>query len=127
MANYLYIDPDELVELLDRPGSFHKVVVIDCRDEDRGNGFIANSIHAPTLSYTTKMYEQLAKQLFEEKKEIAVFHCAQSQVRGPKGANRFAMAQKANGYPLPVVYVLRGGFDEFYDMYGEFRPDLIYA
>lgn len=127
MANYKYISPDELVELLDRPDSFHKVVVVDCRDADRDSGFIANSINAPTISYTTEMYEQLAKQLFEEKKEIAVFHCAQSLIRGPKGANRFAMAQKAKGYPLPVVYVLRGGWDDFYDMYGDTRPDLIYV
>lgn len=127
MANYKYISPDELVELLDRPDSFHKVVVVDCRDADRDSGFIANSINAPTMSYTTEKYEQLAKQLFEEGKEIAVFHCAQSLIRGPKGANRFAMAQRAKGYSLPVVYVLRGGWDEFYDIYGDIRPDLIYV
>ncbi|AIO01173.1 As/Sb Reductase [Leishmania panamensis] len=127
MANYTYMNPDELVELLDKPDSFAKVAVIDCRDSDRDCGFIANSISMPTIRCSSEMYEGLAKALFDEKKEIAVFHCAQSLIRGPKGANRFALAQKKLGYPLPLVYVLRGGWEAFYNIYGHMRPDLMYV
>lgn len=127
MASYTYMAPDELVELLDKPDSFKKVAVVDCRDSDRDCGFIANSFSAPTISYTPQMYADLAKTLFEEKKEVAVFHCAQSLIRGPKGANRFVQAQKEHGYALPNVYVLRGGWEAFYDIYGDVRPDLMYV
>ncbi|KAG5494830.1 hypothetical protein JIQ42_02446 [Leishmania sp. Namibia] len=127
MANYSYMSPDELVELLDRPGSFTKVAVVDCRDSDRDCGIIVNSISVPTISSTAEVYEELAKTLFGEKKEIAVFHCAQSLIRGPKGANRFALAQKKLGYSLPVVYLLCGGWEAFYSMYGDVRPDLMYV
>ncbi|CAG9580412.1 As/Sb_Reductase [Leishmania major strain Friedlin] len=127
MTNYTYIKPEELVELLDNPDSLVKAAVIDCRDSDRDCGFIVNSINMPTISCTEEMYEKLAKTLFEEKKELAVFHCAQSLVRAPKGANRFALAQKKLGYVLPAVYVLRGGWEAFYHMYGDVRPDLMYV
>ncbi|KAK7201984.1 As/Sb Reductase [Novymonas esmeraldas] len=127
MANYTYMNPDELVGLLDRPDSFSKLAVVDCRDSDRSCGFIANSISAPTVSYTAEMYASLAKTLFDEKKEIVVFHCAQSLIRGPKGANRFAQAQRELGYLLPAVYVLRGGWEAFHHIYGRTRPDLMYV
>ncbi|GET91617.1 hypothetical protein, conserved [Leishmania tarentolae] len=127
MSNYAYMAPDELVEMLDNPDLLSKVAVIDCRDSDRNIGFLVNSISMPTISCTEEMYDGLAKTLFEEKKEIAVFHCAQSLVRGPKGANRFALAQKKLGYMIPAVYVLRGGWEAFYHRYGDVRPDLMHV
>ncbi|KAG5470680.1 hypothetical protein LSCM1_01926 [Leishmania martiniquensis] len=127
MANYTYMSPDELVELLDKPDSFTKVAVVDCRDSDRHCGIIVNSISVPTISSTAEVYEGLAKTLFEEGKEVVAFHCAQSLIRGPKGANRFALAQQKLGYPLPAVHVLRGGWEAFYNMYGDARPDLMYV
>ncbi|KAG5496335.1 hypothetical protein JKF63_02637 [Porcisia hertigi] len=125
MANYAYMSPQELVELLSKPESLIEVAVVDCRDSDRSCGFIVNSISLPTLNSTTQMYNELAKRLFEEEKKIVVFHCAQSLVRGPKGANRFALAQKTAGYSLPAVYVLRGGWEAFYSLFGNVRPNLM--
>lgn len=124
MANYQYMGSDELIALLDSPESAAKLTIVDCRDTDRSCGYFINSIHAPTISWKPSNYSDLAKSLWDEKKEIVVFHCAQSLIRGPKGANRFATAQKELGYPLPVIYVLRGGWEAFYATYGSSRQDL---
>ncbi|CCW60371.1 unnamed protein product [Phytomonas sp. EM1] len=124
MASYHYIGVSELVELMDDPEHKAKLAVIDCRDADISEGFIVGSIHAPTISYTTDMYRCLAKKLLEGKIELAVFHCAMSQIRGPRGANRFALVQKELGLTLPKVAVLEGGWDAFYSLYGDTRRDL---
>lgn len=124
MANYTYLEPSELVVLLDDETKRTRLAVIDCRDDDRSEGFIINSIHAPAALYCEEMYSALAKSLAEEKVEIVVFHCALSQVRGPRGANRFALAQRAAGYALPNIFVLRGGWESFFASYGGTRPDL---
>lgn len=126
MAAYRYMRPEELVELLDDPVQRPKLAIIDCRDDERNAGFIIGSLHAPTALYTDELYRSLAKSLFEEKIEIAVFHCQLSQVRGPRGALRFAAAQRDLGYALPNVFVLKGGWEAFYDLYGNCRPDLMY-
>lgn len=67
-----------------------------------------------------------------------VFHCALSQVRGPKAANRFrtvleeTLAGEAkqtdsaeNGeVKVPEIYVLRGGFSRFQEEFGDHK-DLV--
>lgn len=127
MSDYTYLSPEEFVALLDDPLTREQVSTIDCRDTDREEGFIVGSIHAPAIVYTPAMYTELAKRLFEGGCVHAVFHCALSQVRGPKGAGRFVAAQRLAGYPLPNVYVLRGGWELFHATYRSTRPDLYYA
>jgi len=127
MSAYHYMLAEELVALLDDPAKADKVAIIDCRDDDRNEGFIIGSIHAPTMMYSNDMYRSLATSLASEKKEYAVFHCALSQIRGPRGALRFAAAQRDLGYALPNVFVLKGGWEEFYMIYGNRRPDLMYV
>ncbi|KEG11028.1 As/Sb Reductase [Trypanosoma grayi] len=124
-ASYTYIDPAELVTLLDDEEKGGKVAIVDCRDDDRGDGFIVGSIHFPSTTQSEARFAELATSLAQEGKTIIVFHCALSQVRGPKGANRFASALRVQGMTSPVVHVLRGGWENFCALYGESRPDLM--
>ncbi|KAI1314824.1 hypothetical protein EDD11_001649 [Mortierella claussenii] len=99
-------------------------LVIDVRDEDRIGGHIPGSINIPSR----ELPDQLP-QLIEEYKHVPelFFHCALSQVRGPKAARRWSEAvadrdarlettekaavEAANRGPLSQkINILRGGF-----------------
>ncbi|KAH8604871.1 Rhodanese like domain [Trypanosoma vivax] len=124
-ANYKYMDAAELVALLDNSDQCEEVAVIDCRDEDRADGWIRGSIHFPAATQNQSKHMELASTLNERGLTIAVFHCALSQVRGPRAAGRFADALRALNLQAPRVYVLRGGFEHFHAMYADSRPDLL--
>ncbi|EPY33714.1 As/Sb Reductase [Strigomonas culicis] len=127
MASYTYMEPEELVALLDDPAEAAKLTIVDCRDSDReAEGFILTSLHLPTATSPTAAYTALAERLAEEGKTTVVFHCALSQIRGPRGASRFAAVLRDLGRTVPRVCVLRGGFELFQGMYGKARPDLMY-
>ncbi|KAF9099115.1 hypothetical protein BGX29_007289 [Mortierella sp. GBA35] len=105
-------------------------LVIDVRDVDYIGGHIRGSVNIPSSELPDKLPE-----LIEEYKEVPqlFFHCALSQVRGPKAANRWAQAlaardedeaveaateaaavEAANRGPLAQkVNILRGGFGEW--------------
>jgi len=62
-------------------------------------------------------------ELVEKTKDVktVVFHCAMSQIRGPKAARIYEQARnnlQARGADIPhEVYVLRGGFTQFQAKY----------
>ncbi|RNF10950.1 As/Sb Reductase [Trypanosoma rangeli] len=124
-ANYTYMDPSELVALLDDGERCASVAVIDCRDDDRAEGFIVGSVHFPSSSQLERRIHELAASLEEEGRTVIVFHCSFSQVRGPRAANRFAAALREKAICTLSVYVLRGGWNYFYAVYGVSRPELI--
>lgn len=62
------------------------IAVVDVRDSDHVGGHISGSIHAPTPALDWKMPE-LVRTLKD--KDVVVFHCALSQVRGPAAALRY--------------------------------------
>ncbi|KFX97176.1 hypothetical protein O988_04990 [Pseudogymnoascus sp. VKM F-3808] len=80
------ITADALSKILLEPSESSKVAVIDVRGEDHIGGHILSSIHAPsnTLDHAIP---SLIRKLAD--KEIVVFHCALSQVRGPKAAAQY--------------------------------------
>ncbi|KFX92186.1 hypothetical protein V490_05525 [Pseudogymnoascus sp. VKM F-3557] len=80
------ITADALSKILLEPSESSKVAVIDVRGEDHIGGHILSSIHAPsnTLDHAIP---SLIRKLAD--KEIVVFHCALSQVRGPKAAVQY--------------------------------------
>ncbi|RNF25750.1 As/Sb Reductase [Trypanosoma conorhini] len=124
-ADYTYMDPAELAALLDDAEECASVAVIDCRDDDRCDGFIVGSIHFPSRTQSEQRIHELAAALEEEGRTVIVFHCNLSQVRGPRAAIRFAAALRERAICTLSVYVLRGGWDRFYAVYGESRPELI--
>ena len=115
--------------------------VIDVRDSDHIGGHIRGSTWVPSSSLDYKVPE-LVRELRD--KEVVVFHCALSQQRGPSAALRY-LREKERLDPGKVevveegegveksgeeetgereekaqrVYVLKGGFTEWQEKYGE--------
>ncbi|KFY22911.1 hypothetical protein V493_06236 [Pseudogymnoascus sp. VKM F-4281 (FW-2241)] len=75
-----------LSKILLEPSESGKVAVIDVRGEDHIGGHILSSMHVPsdTLDHAIP---SLTRKLAD--KEIVIFHCALSQVRGPKAAAQY--------------------------------------
>ncbi|KAJ4370915.1 Cdc25 phosphatase Ibp1 [Didymella sp. IMI 355093] len=115
--------------------------VVDVRDSDHIGGHIRGSTWVPSsqLDYKTP---QLVRELKD--KEVVVFHCALSQQRGPSAALRYLrekerldgqtrveskgeVREEGNGAGegqdkkegKQRVYVLKGGFTEWQEKYGE--------
>ncbi|KAF9136716.1 hypothetical protein BGX30_010930 [Mortierella sp. GBA39] len=110
-------------------------LIIDVRDSDYIGGHIRGSVNIPAHDIRENL-----PTLIEEYKAVPqlIFHCALSQVRGPKAANRWAEAlaarddaaaadvaateraavEAANKGPLTQqVNILRGGFGEWQRQY----------
>ncbi|KAF9925393.1 hypothetical protein FBU30_004807 [Linnemannia zychae] len=122
-----YIDGEVVKELLEDKSkvSGKDYLIIDVRDSDYVGGHIRGSVNIPSKELPERL-----PTLIESYKEIPqlIFHCALSQVRGPKAANRWAEAiaardealteaaaiEAANKSPLAQrVNILRGGFGEW--------------
>ena len=97
--------------------------VVDVRDSDHIGGHIRGSTWVPSSSLDYKVPE-LVREL--RGKEVVVFHCALSQQRGPSAALRY-LREKERLDPksgdgegkVQRVYVLKGGFTEWQEKYGE--------
>ena len=115
--------------------------IVDVRDSDHIGGHIRGSTWIPSneLDYKTA---ELVRTLAD--KDVVIFHCALSQQRGPSAALRY-MREKERLMPqsrvasqgvveeggagategqdkegkAQTVYVLRGGFTEWQEKYGE--------
>ncbi|KAG0348811.1 hypothetical protein BG004_004070 [Podila humilis] len=90
-------------------------LIIDVRDADYIGGHIPGCLNIPS----SELPEQLPR-LLEEHKAVPqlFFHCALSQVRGPKAANRWSealavSAESTGVHSTQKVNILRGGFGEW--------------
>ena len=95
--------------------------MIDVRDSDRIGGHIRSSTWVPSDQLPTKLPE-LVRTLAD--KDMVVFHCAFSQVRGPSAALKYARERqrllgKESGNQEQRVCVLEGGFTMWQARYGE--------
>lgn len=102
--------------------------VIDVRDSDHVGGHICGSTWVPSSSLDYKV-PSLVRELRD--KEVVVFHCALSQQRGPSAALRYLRererldpgrgegVEKSGEGKAQRVYVLKGGFTEWQEKYGE--------
>ncbi|CAD2216111.1 Rhodanese-like domain containing protein, putative [Angomonas deanei] len=154
MSNYRYISPNEFVTLID--ANRCNYFVVDCRGDDRDDGYINGAAVIASNTDGREVYETLLQRVLQQMQERneklketnnnninidpfhVIFHCALSQVRGPKGAGRFAaVLQDAklnnnnnNNETLGIVLnaiqveVLRGGWENFLSIYHQSRPDL---
>lgn len=97
------------------------VAIIDVRDSDHIGGHIRGSTWIPSSQLDYKVPEMIRTL---RDKETVVFHCALSQQRGPSAALRYLREKerldtgKEEGKEQKVV-VLRGGFTEWQEKYGE--------
>ncbi|KAJ8529385.1 hypothetical protein K7X08_036220 [Anisodus acutangulus] len=79
-----YITGSQLLSLKRRPN----IAIVDVRDDERSyDGHIAGSLHFASDTFIDKMPSLIQA---ANGKDTLVFHCALSQVRGPKCARRLA-------------------------------------
>lgn len=130
IQNVSYIRPSALATLLrmqhDLPVVDRRIAVVDVRDDDHVGGHIAQSLHIPAATFMSNV-DSYAREI-SQSNDVVVFHCAFSQVRGPKCARMFAQALARNSEQLtsdtgssrnPEVKVLEGGFAEFAKLYDQ--------
>ncbi|KAG7027239.1 Dual specificity phosphatase Cdc25 [Cucurbita argyrosperma subsp. argyrosperma] len=87
------------------------VAIIDVRDDERSyDGHIAGSLHYASDSFSDK----ISKLVQEVKgKDMLVFHCALSQVRGPSCARKLAnyLEEIKEDAGIKSICVLERGFN----------------
>ncbi|KAJ8468892.1 hypothetical protein ONZ51_g9353 [Trametes cubensis] len=121
-----YISPDELAAIIKSdkvPGKDY--CVIDVRDDDWAGGNIKGAQNAPSSQFYVHVHDLVQK---TKNVPMVVFHCALSQVRGPKAARIYAQARdqlEGDGEDIPhQVLILRGGFSDFQAKYKD-DPELV--
>ncbi|KAI9094688.1 Rhodanese-like domain-containing protein [Phlyctochytrium arcticum] len=123
-----YIEPQEVADIIRSkeliPGKDY--LIVDVRGDDFGFGNIPGAINIPShefLDHPTEFLDKLAPI------PKVIFHCALSQVRGPRCAMAYeqvraiqkgqeeAQSSAHSGGPQEVL-VLRGGFQNWQTQYG---------
>ncbi|KAK9676235.1 hypothetical protein RND81_11G063100 [Saponaria officinalis] len=103
-----YISASQLLSLKTRRPNF---AIVDVRDDERSyDGHIAGSLHFASDTYLDKL-PNLVLQV--QGKDTLVFHCALSQVRGPKCAWRLFeyLAETTQEAGIKDIMVLERGFN----------------
>ncbi|KAJ3922387.1 Rhodanese-like domain-containing protein [Lentinula edodes] len=111
-----YITGDELAEII-RSGKIPKkdYLVVDVRDDDYAGGNIVGGLNVPSNEFLNNV-----DKLVKETKDVplVIFHCALSQVRGPKAARiyketRQNVLSETDSTSSTKILVLRDGFTGF--------------
>ncbi|CAO0792679.1 unnamed protein product [Mucor circinelloides] len=120
----VYAEAEEVMDLVrdpsKQPGKDY--VIVDVRGEDYKGGHIPGAINVPA----NEMYDK-ANDLISEYSQVPkiYFHCALSQVRGPKSARIYAETLNNLGTETDQkVKILRFGFEGWHDKYSK-EKDLI--
>ncbi|XP_006347732.1 dual specificity phosphatase Cdc25 [Solanum tuberosum] len=102
-----YITGSQLLSLKRRPN----IAIVDVRDDERSyDGHIAGSLHFASDTFLDKIPSLIQA---ANGKDTLVFHCALSQVRGPKCARRLAeyLAESKDDVGIKNIMVLERGFN----------------
>ncbi|KAG6848964.1 hypothetical protein H0H93_012437 [Arthromyces matolae] len=99
-------------------------IVVDVRDDDYHGGNIRNAVNKPSREFLLHVDE-----LVKETKDIPliIFHCALSQVRGPKAARIYEETRQNVLYGKDIpheVAILRDGFTQFQERFKD-DPKLV--
>ncbi|TPX71701.1 hypothetical protein SpCBS45565_g00901 [Spizellomyces sp. 'palustris'] len=128
-----YIDAEDLASLVRDPTKTpgKDYVVVDVRGEDFGFGNIPGVVNIPSHEFLDH-----PRDFIEPLNSVpkVIFHCALSQVRGPKCANHYQQvsavvrgqqeaAKEGEGAPQEVL-ILRGGFQNWQNLYAK-ESDLV--
>lgn len=111
-----FVTPEQLVAEIKQPSS--SILIFDVRDQQEiaENGRIINSLNIPSTTLLNNL-----ERVYEEHKNVekVYFHCALSQVRGPKCAQHWAnLINEKEHRTEQQVFILKGGFDQFKGRYG---------
>ncbi|EAU85771.2 hypothetical protein CC1G_04988 [Coprinopsis cinerea okayama7 len=120
-----YITGDELAALMkdDTKQAKKDFLVVDVRDDDFIGGNIVGCLNKPSGEFLNTVDE-----LVKDTKDVplVIFHCALSQVRGPKAARIYKETRENLLGPnqSQEIAVLREGFTQFQVKYKD-DPDLV--
>eukprot|EP01006_Ploeotia_vitrea_P064217 TRINITY_DN87283_c0_g1_i1.p1 TRINITY_DN87283_c0_g1~~TRINITY_DN87283_c0_g1_i1.p1 ORF type:complete len:147 (-),score=43.47 TRINITY_DN87283_c0_g1_i1:45-485(-) len=106
-----YLSCSQLVEeYCENPSGLQ---VIDCRDDDYAGGHIDGARNIPAYKFGSVVSDLVAE--LKDKDVKVVFHCMQSQIRGPQCAQVFLseLGKQSGGKAKCSVYILSGGFRRF--------------
>ncbi|KAF8158058.1 Rhodanese-like domain-containing protein [Crassisporium funariophilum] len=122
---YKFMNGDELADLMKSGKVPQKdFLVVDVRDEDYAGGNIKGSLNQPSAEFLMNV-DGLVKKTKDV--PVVIFHCALSQVRGPKAARIYAETRRnalgKSDIPHEVI-VLRDGFTQFQVKYKD-DPELV--
>lgn len=82
-----WIKREELEDLLTNES--HKIVIVDVRDDDFEGGHIPGAVNVPSTEFQDSL-QTLMDGIIASDKEIVIFHCMKSQVRGPQCSKIFS-------------------------------------
>ncbi|KAI5680758.1 hypothetical protein M9H77_01985 [Catharanthus roseus] len=102
-----YITAAQLLALNRRPN----IAIVDVRDDERSyDGHISGSLHFASDTFLDKIPSLVEA---AKGKDTLVFHCALSQVRGPRCARRFAdyLSETKEAVGIKNIMVLERGFN----------------
>ncbi|KAG9138700.1 hypothetical protein Leryth_026971 [Lithospermum erythrorhizon] len=102
-----YITGSQLLNVRRHPN----IAIVDVRDDERSyDGHIAGSLHFPSDTFLDKLPTLLEA---TKGKDTLVFHCALSQVRGPKCARRFSdyVSEINDEMGIKNVMILERGYN----------------
>ncbi|XP_047311965.1 dual specificity phosphatase Cdc25 [Impatiens glandulifera] len=102
-----YVTSSQLLSVKPRPN----VAIIDVRDDERSyDGHICGSLHFASDTFTDKIPNLIQT---VKGKDTLVFHCALSQVRGPKCARRLAdyLGNVKDDAGIKNIMVLERGYN----------------
>lgn len=122
LSDLKFISPVTLRAWL-RGGAPGKFAIVDVRESDYIGGHIKGSLHYSAGSLNETLPD-LKRKLREKDVDNVIFHCALSQVRGPRSALTFLRSIGENELADPFyqklqVSVLKGGFTKWQELYGE--------
>ncbi|KAL6585408.1 cell division cycle-related protein [Orobanche minor] len=103
-----YITGSDLLALKRRPN----IAIVDVRDNERkSDGHIAGSLHFASSTFVDKLPDLVEA---TKDKDTLVFHCALSQVRGPRCAETFAQYLSKEKYAgVENIMVLKRGYNDW--------------
>ncbi|KAI9024926.1 Rhodanese-like protein [Phycomyces nitens] len=118
-----YIEPEDLKSIVKDPSlvPLKDYVIIDVRDLDYQGGHIPGAVNVPAHELMDK-----TNVLVDDYKDVplVIFHCALSQVRGPKSARIYNetknLLRPDSSQQSYKVKVLRGGFEGWH---AKFKQD----
>lgn len=131
IKNIKYLEPAELYNWIKAGYATNKhepFQVIDVRDSDYIGGHIAGGWNYPyeSLKHDINILCKLKTNLLEKIPNTdntlvvnCVFHCAQSQQRGPSSAIKFMKSLTETELSKFKIWVLRGGFNRWQSIYGQ--------
>jgi rhodanese-related sulfurtransferase len=103
-----FIPSSQLHALLVDPITAATTLVVDVRDEDFVGGHVAGAMNVPSEEFRETMH---TIHTAAAAKQLVVFHCMKSQMRGPSCARLMAESvAKSGATAFPPIVILEDGF-----------------